>query len=104
AFVATCAVIANRNVDTRVAQPQMKELRLLRQQVAAIPDNAPKVFFVRSGNRERQIPPLSDEFGMPSTYSWYPAEPILLLLLREEGRLATPPTVNMLLPWDAPKI
>ena len=104
-FVAGSAISAERNVDTRVAEPQMKELRLLRRQVAAIPANARQVFFVRSGVHERTVSPLSDEFGMPSSYSWYPADPIVLLILREQGRLeAPPPTVSLLMPWQASTI
>ena len=56
--------------------------------------------FVLSGPNER-VPgsPLSDEFGYPSTSPWYPAEPLVLLLLREQGRLASPHPSVSVLPW-----
>ena len=100
AFVATGVVIANRNVDTLIAEPQLRELRLLRGQVAALPDPVRNVSFVLSGPNER-VPgsPLSDEFGYPSTSPWYPAEPLVLLLLREQGRLASPHPSVSVLPW-----
>ena len=100
AFVASAAVVASRNVDTLIAEPQLRELRLLRGQVAALPEPVRNVSFVLSGPEER-VPgsPSSDEFGFPSTSPWYPAHPLVLLLLREQGRLAPPhPTVSVL-PW-----
>jgi hypothetical protein len=54
AFVATSVVLANRNVDTLIVEPQMRELRLLRSQVAAMPDPVQKVAFVLTGHAERQ--------------------------------------------------
>jgi hypothetical protein len=43
--------------------------------------------------------PHSDEFGYPSTSASYTAEPLVLLLLREQGRLAqSRPSVGVL-PW-----
>ncbi len=100
AFVATAAVVASRNVDTLIAEPQLRELRLLRGQVAALPGPVQNVSFVLSGPNEMTPPsPLSDEFGYPSTSASYTAEPLVLLLLREQGRLAQPhPTVSVL-PW-----
>ena len=91
AFVGTAAVVASRNVDTLIAEPQLRELRLLRGQVAALPEAVQNVSFVLSGPEER-VPgsPFSDEFGYPSTSPWYPAHPLVLLLLREQGRLAPP--------------
>ena len=101
AFVATSLVLANRNVDDLIAEPQRNELRVLRSQVAALPDPVRKVAFVLSGPGEVN-PDFhdSDEFGMPSTAPWYTAEPLVLLLLREQGRLTAPPVVDEL-PWYA---
>jgi hypothetical protein len=100
AFVATAAVVASRNIDTLIAEPQLRELRLLRGQVAALPEPVRNVSFVLSGPAER-VPgsPFSDEFGYPSTSPWYPAEPLVLLLLREQGRLAPPHPSVSVLPW-----
>ena len=101
AFVATGIVTANRNVDTLIAEPQLRELRLLRGQVAAMPDPVQNVAFVLSSPENERVPgtPLSDEFGYPSTSPWYPAEPLVLLLLREQGRLASPHPSVSVLPW-----
>jgi hypothetical protein len=101
AFVATSAVVASRNVDTLIADPQLRELRLLRDQVAAMPEPVRNVAFVLSNPDAERVPgsPLSDEFGYPSTSPWYPAEPLVLLLLREQGRLATPHPFVSVLPW-----
>jgi hypothetical protein len=87
-------------VDTLIAEPQLRELRVLRGQVAALPDPAQNVAFVLSGPAER-VPgsPWSDEFGFPSTSPWYAAEAMLLLLLREQRRLASPKPVVSVLPW-----
>ena len=102
AFVAMSAVVASRNVDTLIAEPQLSELRILRDQVAALPDPVRSVAFVLSSEAER-VPgsPFSDEFGYPSTSPWYPAEPLVLLLLREQGRLAASYPDVELLPWYA---
>ena len=93
-------VVASRNVDTLIAEPQLRELRLLRGQVAALPESVRNVSFVLSGPEER-VPgsPFSDEFGYPSTGPWYPAHPLVLLLLREQGRLAPPHPSVSVLPW-----
>ena len=101
AFVATGIVTANRNVDTLYAEPQLRELRLLRGQVAAMPDPVRNVAFVLSRPEAERVPgsPLSDEFGHPSTSPWYGAEPLVLLLLREQGRLAPPHPSVSVLPW-----
>ena len=101
AFVATGAVVASRNVDTLIAEPQLRELRLLRDQVAAMPEPVRNVAFVLSNPDAERVPgsPLSDEFGYPSTSPWYPAEPLVLLLLREQGRLASPHPSVSVLPW-----
>jgi hypothetical protein len=101
AFVATSAVVASRNVDTLIAEPQLRELRLLRDQVAAMPEPVRNVAFVLSSPENERVPgsPLSDEFGYPSTSPWYPAEPLVLLLLREQGRLLEPHPSVSVLPW-----
>ncbi len=100
AFVATCIVTANRNMDTLIVEPKLRELRLVRGQVAVLPEPVQNVSFVLSGPDER-VPgsPVSDEFGHPSTSPWYGAEPLVLLLLREQGRLASPHPFVSVLPW-----
>ena len=100
AFVAMCVVIANRNVDTLIAEPQLRELRLLRNQVAALPDPVQKVAFVLTGHAERQPgTPFGSEFGAPSTVDFPSTEPLVLLLLREQGRLRGPHPDVEILPW-----
>ncbi len=91
AFVATGVVLANRNVDTLIAEPQMRELRLLRGQVAAMPDPVQNVAFVLSGPDELQPDTERyDAFGVPSSVHAVFAVPLVLLLLREQGRLREP--------------
>jgi hypothetical protein len=100
AFVATGVVVANRSVDKAIAEPQLRELRLLRHQVAALPDPVERVSFVLSGPDE--IQPDSeryDAFGWPATVQWLYAVPLTLLVLREQGRLREPPPVVDTLPW-----
>jgi hypothetical protein len=100
AFVATGAVVASRNVDTLIAEPQLRELRLLRGQVATLPDPVQKVTVVLSGPDELQPDTQRyDAFGVPSTVHWHFAVPLVLLLLREQGRLGRPPPVVDALPW-----
>ena len=66
-----------------------------------MPDPVQNVSFVLSARRTSGCrgSPISDEFGYPSTSPWYPAEPLVLLLLREQGRLASPHPVVSVLPW-----
>jgi hypothetical protein len=99
AFVATGVVLANRNVDTLFVEPQMTELRLLRGQVAAMHDPVQKVAFVLTDHAERQPgTPFGSEFGAPSTVDFPSAEPLVVLLLREQGRLREPHPVVEILP------
>jgi hypothetical protein len=101
AFVATGVVLANRNVDTLIAEPQMRELRLLRGQVAAMPDPVQNVAFVLSGPGELQPDTERyDAFGVPSSVHAVFAVPLVLLLLREQGRLREPLPVIETLNWD----
>jgi hypothetical protein len=87
-------------VDTLFVEPQMTELRLLRGQVAAMPDPVRKVAFVLSGPAERQPGThFGSEFGAPSTSDFPSSEPLVLLLLREQGRLRDPRPVVQILPW-----
>ena len=105
AFVAMCVVVANRNVDSLFAEPQLTELRLLREQVAAMPDPVRKVAFVLTGHAERQPgTPFGSEFGAPSTVDFPSTEPLVLLVLREQGRLREPYPDVEILPSNAPSI
>ena len=87
AFVATGVVLANRNVDTLIAEPQTR--------VATAP---------RPGSRNARSRPERgvcavgpdelqpeteryDAFGVPSSFHAVFAVPLVLLLLREQGRL-----------------
>lgn len=99
AFVATSAFSAARNVTTLFVDPQMTELRLIRSQVATFPAGVPRVAFVQTAYYEGMTKlVLNDEFGLPSSADWYTAEPLVLLTLREEGRLrpGAHPTVDRL--------
>jgi hypothetical protein len=102
AFVATGAFVAARNVTTLFVEPQTTELRIIRSQVAALPAAASHIAFVQPshfGGMTKLV--LGDEFGLPSsTQPWTP-ETSVLLILREEGRLAPGdphPIVDLLSP------
>ena len=99
AFVATAAVVASRNVDTLIAEPQLRELRLLRGQIAALPDPVQNVTVVLSSTLEMHPDTQRyDAFGVPSTGHWQFAVPLVLVLLREQGRLRDPHPVIQTLP------
>jgi hypothetical protein len=106
AFVALSVGGAAWNVTTLMVAPQISELRLLRNQVTALPAGISRVAFVETdwyGGPTGQV--LYDEFGLPSTAQrgvvrpWAP-ESMVDLVLREEGRLGPtgPPTVDFLPP------
>ncbi len=102
AFVATGAVVASRNVDTLIGEPQLRELRLLRGQVATLSDPVQNVTVVLSGPDELQPNTQRyDAFGVPATVHWQFAVPLVLLILREQGRLRVPHPVIETLNWDA---
>jgi hypothetical protein len=91
AFVAAGVFLAAKNTTTLIVEPQMTELRMLRSQVAALPDNPPRVAFVETnwfGGMTKVVG--YDEFGLPSSARPWVLEPSLDLILREEGRLGPP--------------
>jgi hypothetical protein len=109
ALVALCAAVATKNITTLFVEPQMTELRLMRSQVAALPEGFGRVAFVGTSYREgMEELTVGDEFGIPSTSQRFVAQPAVLLLLREQGRLSPgspPPVVDTFL-WytiDFPK-
>lgn len=101
-LVAASAFLAARNVTTLIVEPQIMELRMIRSQVAALPPGVPRVAFVETGYYQgmtRLV--VSDEFGIASSVLPWSLEPSVLLVLREEGRLAPdgPRPVVDILPW-----
>jgi hypothetical protein len=102
--VGISVLFAAKNVLTLFAEPQMTELRLLRSQVAALPDGVSRVAFVQTGYTQGLTKlALAGEFGVPTTVQIYNLEPSVLLLLREKGQLSTNrprPKVD-LYPWTA---
>jgi hypothetical protein len=103
-FVAICAVVASKNVLTLFVLPQSTELRMIRSQVAALPDGVAHVGFVETGNDQGMTRFVSvDEFGVPSTARPWTLQSSVLLILREEGRLAPGlprPVVDPLPPYE----
>jgi hypothetical protein len=103
AFAGAAGFAAAKNVTNLVADPQMTELRLLREQVSRIPTSSPRVAFVETawnGGPEKRL--VYDEFGLPSSARPWALEPVLDLVLREEGRLGphlTGPAVDVYPPW-----
>jgi hypothetical protein len=102
-FVGGSAFSAARNVSNVVAEPAMTELRMLRSQVAALPDGVTRVGFVETPYQWGMSKlATGDDFGWPTTSQSSNLEPLVLLLLHEDGRLpphALEPTVD-LLPWN----
>jgi hypothetical protein len=89
ALVATSAFVAAKNVTTLFVEPQNTELRMIRSQVAALPAGVRHVGFVQTGYDQGMAKlVLSDEFGVPSSAQPWSPEPLVLLILREKGRLA----------------
>lgn len=90
--VAASAFIAAKNVLTLFVEPQNTELRLIRSQVAALPEGVPRVAFLEpclhAGMTDLV---LYDEFGLPSSAAVWVPEPAVLLIFREQGRLASGP-------------
>jgi hypothetical protein len=88
AFVATSAFFAAKNVLTLYVEPQSTELRLVRSQVAAVPSGASHVAFVELSRDQGMTGFVTtDEYGLPSSQAPWTPEPLVLLILREEGRL-----------------
>jgi hypothetical protein len=112
AFVSVSVFLAAKNVTTLLVEPQITELRMIRTQVAAIPTPVVRVAFVQTGYYDGLTNlVLDDEFGVPSSTPWYTAEPIVLLLLKEQRRLTTPrpiidrfPSNTTTLPKDEPVV
>lgn len=95
----TCVLLAARNVTTLFAKPQSLELHMMRSALDTATPIRRVVFikpFVGAG-----AAPLTryDEFGVPSSYlPWVPV-PAVRLILREQRRQTTRPTIDVLA-WD----
>jgi hypothetical protein len=101
AAVAATAAVAARNVTTLVADPQNTELGIIRSDVAALPTGVQRVGFVQIAWAQGMTNWYSDEIGLASSARPWTPQPVVSLILREEGRLAAaPPTVDTF-SWDA---
>jgi uncharacterized membrane protein len=98
-FVGTSAFFAAKNVTTLIVEPQSTELRMLRSQVAALPEGVPRIAFVETdwhGGMTDLV--VYDEFGLASSVRPWALEPSVDLILQEEGRLsphALRPTIDV---------
>lgn len=101
AGVTVVAVAAYVNVSERFVQPEARELKVIRSQVAAIPgDEVLRVVFRQASKYdEGESSPNFDEFAFPSSAADWVPEPAVALLLREQGRLGSELTVEVLSPW-----
>jgi hypothetical protein len=102
AAVAACALIASAHVLVLFANPQLAELRMIRAQVATLPEDATRIGFVNTGYRSGMTDVVRyDEFGVASSAQPWTLEPAVFLLLREQGKLdlRARPRVEKL-PWD----
>ncbi len=99
AVVVVSVALAARNVTMFWVLPQTTELRLVRSQVATLPPGLTRVAFAPTAYFDGMAPFVRyDEFGLPSTSHIFVYQPMVYLVLREEGRL-TPghyPTVDAL--------
>jgi hypothetical protein len=87
-FVGISVYVCAKNVTTLFVEPQSTELKMIRSQVAALPEGVMRVGFVQTGVYQgisSFVP--SDEFGLPSSAQPWTPEASVLLVLREEGRL-----------------
>jgi hypothetical protein len=100
-FVATSVVAGANNVISLFVLPHITEQRMLRSQVAALPEGTRRIGFVQSNWHLLTNLELYDEFGLPSSNAQWTLEPSVNLILREEGRLGAGtsgvyPTVDIL--------
>jgi hypothetical protein len=113
AFVATSAYMAAKNVTTLFVEPQSTELRMIRSQLASFPPGVKHIGFVQIDPYQGMstfVP--GDEFGLPSSAQPWTPEASVLLILREEGRLAPDahpavdplPSYTTTLPKDEPVV
>lgn len=95
---------AFRNVTLLFAQPQITELRVLKSQLAAIPDSRlGKLIFIQPQWWEGATDTIVyDEFGFPSTAQPWVPEAMIYLLLEDEDRLPPNLTVSLVQPDDVP--
>jgi hypothetical protein len=86
-FVAVAVVAAARTVTNDIVVPQNTELRLLRNKVAALPPDVPRIGYVVIGSNQGFTDrPVTDEFVPTSSQPWV-GEPAVILTLRDQGRL-----------------
>lgn len=98
ALVCVSTFVAARNVSTLFVGPQATELRLMRSQIAALPDGVARVGFVETAWSQGMTKVQRyDEFGLPSSGQPWVPQSAVLLILREEGRLVPgrPPIVDV---------
>ena len=95
AAVVLAIVAAHANLRHRFIQPETQELAMIRRQLAAIPGRTvSRVVFRQAASSAN-----GDEFGFPSSAaSWVP-EPVVALVLREQGRLGRTLSVKVIPPW-----
>jgi len=98
-FVGVSVLAAARNVLTLFVEPHITEQRMLRSQVAALPDGVQRFAFVVTDpfTEGGRWPTLSqegmsnlvayDEFGLPSSDLPWTLAPSVNLMLHDEGRL-----------------
>lgn len=87
AVVAFTALTTSRHVSELVTNPQSKELGAVRAAVAELPDGVRRVAFVQIPWEESSTTWYSDELGLSSAARPWTGEPLILLLLEEQGRI-----------------
>jgi hypothetical protein len=103
AGVVLAVVAAHANLRHRFILPETRELEMIRSQLAAIPGKTVSRVAFRQATKYPEGPGKAnfDEFGFPSSAtSWVP-DPVVALVLREQGRLGRTLSVEVI-PTDAP--
>jgi hypothetical protein len=98
AIAVTGLVLAARNATTLFAKPENIELQMLRSTLDN--SNEPglrRVIFVKPDWNQGAAPLVRyDEFGLPSSYAPWVPDPAVQLVLRERGRNAPRPAIDVL--------
>jgi hypothetical protein len=95
AGVVLAIVAAHANLRHRFIRPETQELEMIRSQLAAIPGRTvSRVVFRLAASSSN-----GDEFGFPSSAASWVAEPVVALVLREQGRLGRTLSVKVIPPW-----
>jgi hypothetical protein len=89
ALAAVSVLLAARNVTTLFVKPQSAELRVIRGSIPAdLGNGVARLTFIRAHWYDSAAPVVyCDEYGLPSSETYWAPAPAVYLVLRDEGRL-----------------